>query len=56
MLKHNWVNKNKKYSFSGITKIYEHYKGAVKIKDIKEELAGIPTYTRHKEGKKNSNI
>jgi len=29
MLKHNWINKNKKYAFSGISKIYEHYKGAV---------------------------
>ncbi len=53
MLKHNWVNKNKKYAFSGISKIYEHYKGALKINDIKDELSGISTYTRHKEGKKN---
>jgi hypothetical protein len=52
MLKHNWVNKNKKYAFSGISKIYEHYKGGLKVKDIKEGLSEIPTYTRHKEGKK----
>jgi hypothetical protein len=53
MLKQNWINKNKKYAFSGISKIYEHYRGAIPIKKIQNELAEIPTYTRHKEGKKN---
>jgi Integrase core domain/Chromo (CHRromatin Organisation MOdifier) domain len=53
MLKHNWINKNKKYAFSGISKIYEHYKGAIPVKNIEKELSQIQTYSRHKEGKKN---
>jgi hypothetical protein len=56
MLKHNWVNKNKKYAFSGISKIYEHYKGAIPIGKIKNELSEIQSYTRHKEGRKNKNF
>jgi len=53
MLKLNWVNKNKKYAFSGISKIYEHYKGALPVEKIEKELSEIQTYSRHKEGKKN---
>jgi Integrase core domain/Chromo (CHRromatin Organisation MOdifier) domain len=52
MLKNAWINKNKKYAFSGISKIYEHYKGAFPIKKIQDQLSEIQTYTRHKEGKK----
>lgn len=54
MLKHSWVNKNKKYAFSGISKIYEHYKGALPLNEIQSQLSEIQTYTRHKEGKKTS--
>lgn len=52
MLKHSWINKNKKYAFSGISKIYEHYKGAIPVNKIRDQLSEISTYTRHKEGKK----
>lgn len=52
MLKHNWLNKNKKYAFSGISKIYEHYKGALPQREIQDQLSQIQTYSRHKEGKK----
>ena len=55
MLKQNWVNKNKKYAYSGISKIYEYYKGSLPVKKIEKELAGISTYTRHKEGKRITN-
>lgn len=54
MLKLNWVNKNKKYAFSGISKIYEHYKGAIPQREIEDQLSQIQTYSRHKEGKKTS--
>ena len=52
MLKHKWVNKNKKFAYSGISKIYDEYKGAIPVKEIEKELAEQDTYTRHKEGKK----
>lgn len=52
MLKQMWINKNKKYAFSGISKIYEHYKGEIPLKKIQDQLSEIQTYTRHKEGKK----
>jgi Integrase core domain/Chromo (CHRromatin Organisation MOdifier) domain len=55
MLKHNWINKNKKYAFSGISKIYEHYKGAISQREIQDQLSQIQTYSRHKEGKKITN-
>ena len=54
MLEHNWINKNKKFAFSGISKIHEYYKGALPINLIEKELAGISTYTRHKVGKRNT--
>ena len=56
MLKQNWLNKHKKYAFSGISKIHEYYKGVLPIKTIENELADISTYTRHKEGKRNTNF
>ena len=55
MLKQNWMNKNKKYAYSGISKIYEYYKGSLPVKKIEKELAGLSTYTRHKEGKRITN-
>lgn len=56
MLKNTWNDENKKFAFSGITKIYDHYLGALPIKDIKEGLSEIRTYTRHKEPKKIKNF
>jgi len=52
MLKQNWVNKNKKFAYSGITKIFNEYKGSIPVREIENELSGVPTYSRHKEGKR----
>lgn len=52
MLKNTWNDENKKFAFSGITKIYDNYLGVLPIKKIKEELSEISTYTKHKETKR----
>lgn len=50
MLIEEWVDKNKKFAFSGITKIRNEYNDR-SIREIENELAKNPTYSRHKEGK-----
>jgi hypothetical protein len=52
MLKNKWIDPNKKIAFAGISQIYDFYKKSKPIKEIQDELSNIPTYTRHKEGKK----
>lgn len=47
----NWTNPGNDYAFSGISKIYNHYAGSKKLKDIENEMAEIRTYTLHKEKK-----
>lgn len=55
MFHKNWVNPNKEYAFSGINKIYNHYQGSKSVNEIKSELAGVRTYTLHRERKKIKN-
>jgi len=52
MFYNKWIDPTKKYAFSGVSKIYQHYLGAKNINEIKTDLAGIRTYTLHKEKKK----
>lgn len=52
MLKQDWVDKNKKFAFSGVTKIFNGYNKNKSIHEIENELASIPVYSRHKEGKR----
>jgi len=52
MLKNLWTSPNSEIAFSGISKIKDFYNIEKKNKDIENELAGIRTYTRHKEAKK----
>lgn len=47
----NWTNPGNDYAFSGISKIYNHYKGAKTLKEIENEMSEIRTYTLHKEKK-----
>lgn len=51
MLK-NWVDSNKPYAYSGVNKIHHYLRGEKKLSDIRKDLAGIRTYTLHKEPKK----
>lgn len=45
----NWINPGNDYAFSGLTKIYNHFGGTKKLKDIENEMSEIRTYTLHKE-------
>lgn len=53
-LKENYKNPGHPIAFSGINKIYEYYKGAISIKQIKDVLAGVESYTLHREYHKNT--
>lgn len=55
MFYNKWINVNKEYAYSGINKIYNHYQGVKSINEIKNDLAGIRTYTLHRERKKIKN-
>lgn len=48
-LKENYKNPGHPIAFSGINKIYEYYNGALSIKQIKEILSGLESYTLHRE-------
>jgi Integrase core domain/Chromo (CHRromatin Organisation MOdifier) domain len=56
-LKENYKNAGHPIAFSGINQIYNFYNGALSIRQIKEILAGIESYTLHREyhkGKRNT--
>lgn len=53
-LKMNYKNPGHPIAFSGVNKIYEFYNGALTIKQIKEILSGIESYTLHREYHKNT--
>ena len=50
-LKRNYQNILHPLYFSGITKIYNYYKGMISIKDIENFLQTVDTYTTHREPK-----
>lgn len=51
MFRTDWINSKRKFAFSGVNKIYNHYLGSKSYKEIENELSEIRTYTRHKERK-----
>ena len=60
MLRHNlkekWRTIGSPIAFAGISKIYNHYNKQISKKEIEHILSTFPTYTRHKEAKKNKAI
>jgi len=53
-LKENYKNPGHPIAFSGVNKIREFYKGVLTVKQIKEILSGIESYTLHREYHKNT--
>ena len=51
-LKKNYISPGHPIAFSGITNIYNFYKGKISYEKIKEILSGIENYTLHKEFKR----
>jgi len=48
-LKENYKNAGHPIAFSGINQIYNYYRGALTISQIREILSGIESYTLHRE-------
>ena len=55
-MRNTWNDKNYDYAYSGINKIKESVNVSKSINEIKNELASIRTYTRHKEARKVTNF
>jgi transposase InsO family protein len=56
MLSEAWTNPNSRIAYSGRNKIYNYYQGDKTVKEIESELAGVSTYTLHKERKRVKNF
>ena len=58
MLRHNlkekWRTIGSPIAFAGISKIYNYYNKQISKKEIEHIVSTFPTYTRHKEAKKNT--
>ena len=50
-LKVNYTNPSSPIFASGLTNVYNHYKGLIKLNDIKRFLASVENYTLHREYK-----
>lgn len=51
-LKENYTNPKSSISFSGLSKIYDHYKGVLKLSEIEDFLSSIFSYGYHREPKR----